>query len=185
MKHLPGFVEHYDALKKGADEIVCLSVNDAFVMDAWGRAATRAARSACWPTATATDARLSASAWTRAVRRMGGAQRYAMILRDGKVEALMVEPGPDSRPRARSRYRRVCNRSWTARSAEAFQAERPSRRHIQHESGNRPVSLPPPSPRIHGTFVQVSMNDAMHCTVAGASISSASSSGRSSGAPSN
>ncbi len=35
-KHLPGFVAQYDALKaKGVDKIVCLSVNDAFVMKAW------------------------------------------------------------------------------------------------------------------------------------------------------
>ena len=38
MKHLPGFVDQEKALRaKGADEIVCLSVNDAFVMDAWGK----------------------------------------------------------------------------------------------------------------------------------------------------
>jgi glutaredoxin/glutathione-dependent peroxiredoxin len=37
-KHLPGFVGHYDKLKaKGVDTIVCISVNDAFVMDAWGK----------------------------------------------------------------------------------------------------------------------------------------------------
>jgi peroxiredoxin len=37
-KHLPGFVEKADAIKaKGVDEIVCTSVNDAFVMDAWGK----------------------------------------------------------------------------------------------------------------------------------------------------
>ena len=37
-KHVPGYVEKYDALKaKGVDEIWCMSVNDAFVMGAWGR----------------------------------------------------------------------------------------------------------------------------------------------------
>jgi peroxiredoxin len=37
-KHVPGYVEKHDALKaKGVDEIWCLSVNDAFVMGAWGR----------------------------------------------------------------------------------------------------------------------------------------------------
>ncbi len=37
-QHLPGFVDNADALKsKGIDSIVCLSVNDAFVMSAWGK----------------------------------------------------------------------------------------------------------------------------------------------------
>jgi peroxiredoxin len=37
-KHLPGFVEKADAIKsKGIDEIACVSVNDAFVMGAWGK----------------------------------------------------------------------------------------------------------------------------------------------------
>ncbi|MEE4211321.1 MAG: peroxiredoxin [Parvularcula sp.] len=37
-KHLPGFVEKKDDLKaKGVNQIVCMSVNDAFVMDAWGK----------------------------------------------------------------------------------------------------------------------------------------------------
>jgi len=37
-KHLPGFVQSHDAIKgKGINTIACLSVNDAFVMDAWGK----------------------------------------------------------------------------------------------------------------------------------------------------
>jgi peroxiredoxin len=37
-KHVPGYIEKYDELRaKGVDEIWCLSVNDAFVMGAWGR----------------------------------------------------------------------------------------------------------------------------------------------------
>ena len=96
MKHLPGFVEHYDALKKkGVDEIVCLSVNDAFVMDAWGKSskATGKVRMLADGNGELTRALglgMDASGFGMGQR----SQRYAMILRDGKVEALMVEPGP-------------------------------------------------------------------------------------------
>src|SRR3954467_12862556 len=37
-RHLPGYVQNSDALKqKGIDQIACVSVNDAFVMNAWGK----------------------------------------------------------------------------------------------------------------------------------------------------
>ena len=37
-QHLPGFVQNADAIKaRGVDEIVCIAVNDAFVMDAWAK----------------------------------------------------------------------------------------------------------------------------------------------------
>ena len=39
-KHLPGFIEKVDEFKsKGVDTIACTSVNDPFVMDAWGKSA--------------------------------------------------------------------------------------------------------------------------------------------------
>ena len=38
VQHLPGFIEHADAIKaKGVDAIACIAVNDIFVMDAWGK----------------------------------------------------------------------------------------------------------------------------------------------------
>ena len=36
-KHLPGYVEHFDAFRDRGIEVVCMSVNDPFVMQAWGQ----------------------------------------------------------------------------------------------------------------------------------------------------
>ena len=96
MKHLPGFVEQYDALKKkGADEIVCLSVNDAFVMDAWGKSSNAGGKVRMLADGNGELSRALGLGMDASGFGMGQrSQRYAMILRDGKVEALMVEPGP-------------------------------------------------------------------------------------------
>ena len=95
MKHLPGFVSGAQSLKtKGVDEVACVSVNDAFVMDAWGKAQGAAGK-----------VRMLADGngdFTRAIGLeldAGGfgmgkrSQRYAMVVKDGKVEQLHVEPG--------------------------------------------------------------------------------------------
>lgn len=94
MKHLPGFVEKADALRaKGVDEIICLAVNDAFVMDAWGKAqgATGRVRMVADGNGELTRAlglEMDASGFGMGQR----SKRYAMIVQDGKVVELLVEP---------------------------------------------------------------------------------------------
>lgn len=94
-KHVPSYVEHYDALKaKGVDEIWCVAVNDAFVMGAWGRdqkvgskVRMMADGSAHWTKALGLQLDLDA-------RGMGiRSQRYAAYIVDGVVKVLNVE-GP-------------------------------------------------------------------------------------------
>ena len=95
-KHLPGFVQRADEIKaKGVDEIVCLAVNDVFVMDAWGRASgaegkVRMLADGNGDLARALGLELDASGFGMGRR----SQRFAMVLRDGVVEKLLVEPGP-------------------------------------------------------------------------------------------
>jgi peroxiredoxin len=96
MKHLPGFVEKAAEIKaKGVDEIVCLSVNDAFVMGAWGDASSakgkvRMLADGNGDFTRAVGLELDASGFGMGKR----SQRYALIAKDGKVEHLLVEPGP-------------------------------------------------------------------------------------------
>ncbi len=95
-KHVPGFIAQFDALKgRGIDEIWCVSVNDAFVMGAWGREQNAAGKvrmmgdgAALFTKALGLDQDLSA-------RGMGvRSQRYAMIVDDGVVSWIAVEaPG--------------------------------------------------------------------------------------------
>ena len=95
MKHLPGFVEQAQTIRgKGIDDIVCLSVNDAFVMGAWGdaskaRGKVRMLADGNGEVTKALGLDLDASGFGMGTR----SQRYAMIVNDGKVEQLFVEPG--------------------------------------------------------------------------------------------
>lgn len=96
MKHLPGFVQQVDAIKgKGVDEVVCMSVNDAFVMGAWGKeqGASGKVRMIADGNADFTNAiglGMDGSGFGMGQR----SQRYALIANDGKVEELLVEQGP-------------------------------------------------------------------------------------------
>jgi peroxiredoxin len=96
MKHLPGFVESADAIKaKGVQDIICVSVNDAFVMGAWGRdqGATGKIRMVGDGNGEFTRAlglEMDASGFGMGKR----SQRYALIVNDGTVQEVLVEPGP-------------------------------------------------------------------------------------------
>jgi peroxiredoxin len=95
-QHLPGYVENADALKaKGVDEIICLSVNDAFVMGAWGE-----------DRGTGDKVRMIADGNGDLTKALGlemdgsgigfglRCQRFAAIIDDGTVTKLAVEaPG--------------------------------------------------------------------------------------------
>jgi glutaredoxin/glutathione-dependent peroxiredoxin len=95
MAHLPGYVVNADKLKeKGTDSIICLSVNDAFVMDSWGKDKN------------AEQILMIGDGNGEFTRKLGlemdgsgfglgtRSQRYAMIVEDGVVSKLAVEePG--------------------------------------------------------------------------------------------
>ena len=95
LQHLPGFVDKADEIKaKGVDEIICTAVNDAFVMDAWGKAASADAISMVadgnGDLASALDLEMDGSGFGLGTR----SQRYAMVIDDGVITKLAVEaPG--------------------------------------------------------------------------------------------
>ncbi|MDE2288212.1 MAG: peroxiredoxin [Burkholderiales bacterium] len=95
-KHVPGYVEHYDALRaKGVDEIWCVSVNDAFVMGAWARDQHTEGKVRMMGDGSAAFTRALGLEQDLSARGMGvRSQRYAMVVDDGVVKALFVEaPG--------------------------------------------------------------------------------------------
>jgi peroxiredoxin len=94
-KHVPGYVAHAAELQqKGVDEIWCISVNDAFVMGAWGRdqKATGIVRMMADGNAAFTKALGLDSDFSKFG--MGTrSQRYSMLVDDGVVTQLNVEQG--------------------------------------------------------------------------------------------
>jgi glutaredoxin/glutathione-dependent peroxiredoxin len=93
-KHLPGYVEHARELKaKGIDTIACLAVNDVFVMSAWGKSAGVGDDVVMLADGNGTYTKalgltLDATGFGMGVR----GQRFSMIVEDGVVKQLNVEP---------------------------------------------------------------------------------------------
>lgn len=95
--HVPSFMRTKDQFAaKGVDEIICVSVNDPFVMKAWGEATGATA-------AGLTMLADPASEFTKAIGMnfdappaglIARSKRYAMLVEDGKVVALNLEESP-------------------------------------------------------------------------------------------
>lgn len=95
-KHLPGFVQNADALKaKGVDSVVCLAVNDAFVMGAWSRDQGADGKVTMLADGSAALTKALGLELDLVGRGMGvRSQRFALVAEDGKVTQLAVEaPG--------------------------------------------------------------------------------------------
>lgn len=95
-KHVPGYAESQAAFKAaGVDEIWCVSVNDAFVMGAWGREQKTAGKVRMLADGDAAFAKATGLTLDLTGRGMGlRSNRYSMLVKDGKVHTLNIEaPG--------------------------------------------------------------------------------------------
>ncbi|HLL19814.1 MAG TPA: peroxiredoxin [Rubrivivax sp.] len=95
-KHVPGYVEQAEALKgAGVDEVWCVSVNDAFVMGAWGREQKTAGKVRMMADGSAAFSNALGLTMDLTTKGMGvRSQRYSMLVDDGVVKALNIEaPG--------------------------------------------------------------------------------------------
>lgn len=94
-KHLPGYVEHFDRFRARGIQVICLSVNDPFVMQAWGKSrnvpeALEMLADGNGDFTKAMGLQLDASAYGMGLR----AKRFALYAEDGVVKKLFVEaPG--------------------------------------------------------------------------------------------
>jgi peroxiredoxin len=95
-KHVPGFVENADALKAaGVDEIWCVSVNDAYVMGAWGRDQKTGGKVRMMADGSAEWVKSLGLTLDLTSKGMGvRSQRFSMLVDNGVVKTLNVEaPG--------------------------------------------------------------------------------------------
>ena len=95
-KHVPGYVANYDRLKaKGVDEIWCISVNDAFVMGAWGKDQKSGGKVRMMADGSGILTKAMGLELDLVARGMGiRSTRYSMMVDNGVVKSLNVEePG--------------------------------------------------------------------------------------------
>ena len=95
MTHLPGYVVNADKIKaKGVDTIACMAVNDAFVMDAWGKAQNAEELLMLGDGNGDFTAALGLELDGRGFGLGTRSQRFAMLVEDGTVKQLNIEEGP-------------------------------------------------------------------------------------------
>jgi len=95
-RHLPGFVERADELRaKGVDEVACIAVNDAFVMQAWGESAGAEGKVTMLADGNGDFARALGLTMDGSKFGLGErGSRWSAIVDDGVVEQLNIEePG--------------------------------------------------------------------------------------------
>ncbi len=95
-QHVPGYIKNADALKaKGVDEIWCISVNDPFVMGAWGRQQNATGIVRMMADGSAKFTKALGLEFDLTERGMGiRSQRYSMLVEDGVVKQFNLEqPG--------------------------------------------------------------------------------------------
>ncbi len=96
LNHAPGFIDLNDEIKaKGVDQIACISVNDAFVMNAWNAAIGADDKITMLADGNGDFAKAIGLELDVTARGLGlRSHRYAMIVDDGVVQVLNVESAP-------------------------------------------------------------------------------------------
>ena len=94
-KHVPSYVQHADAIKaKGIDTIACISVNDAFVMGAWGKDQNVGDKVMMLADGSAEFTKAAGLELDLVARGMGvRCQRFSMIVDNGVVQSINIDDG--------------------------------------------------------------------------------------------
>ncbi len=96
LKHLPGFIEGADAIRaKGVDDVICVAVNDPFVLAAWGEATGAAGKVKILSDGNAEFTKAIGMDFDGSGIGLGiRSKRYAMVVEDGTVKVLNTEENP-------------------------------------------------------------------------------------------